>query len=63
MSFCSINDIKRRSQARRIDFGAINVAQLPLIVEQDKSLAKGGLWWAAAFVLGEYLIETSNSTL
>lgn len=28
---------------------------LPLIVEQDKSLGKGGLCWDAAFILAEYL--------
>jgi predicted nicotinamide N-methyase len=38
-----------------IDFG-------PLIIEQDKSLGKGGLCWDAAFILGEYLIANYQCT-
>jgi Lysine methyltransferase len=31
----------------------------PLIVEQDKSLGKGGFCWDAAYILGEYLSSQS----
>jgi len=31
-----------------------------LVVEQDKSLGKGGLCWDAAFCLGEHLVATQN---
>jgi Lysine methyltransferase len=30
----------------------------PLIIEQDKSLGKGGLCWDAAFILGEFMGQT-----
>jgi len=33
-----------------------------LLIEQNKSLGKGGLCWDAAFVLGEYLIETYGNS-
>lgn len=29
-----------------------------LLIEQDKALGKGGICWDAAFILGEYLVET-----
>jgi hypothetical protein len=47
-----------------VDFGEINGKQL--VVEQDRSLGKGGLIWDAGFILGEHVIrETywrSNNT-
>ena len=39
-----------------IDFGVVGPGQL--IVEQDKTLGKGGLCWDAAFILGEYVVQT-----
>jgi Lysine methyltransferase len=45
-----------------IDFGADfwdPDDRRPLIVEQDKSLGKGGFCWDAAYVLGEYLSSQS----
>lgn len=38
------------------DFAKSHRPTFPLIIEQDKSLGKGGLCWDAAFILGEYLI-------
>ncbi|KAL7577597.1 hypothetical protein ACA910_015120 [Epithemia clementina (nom. ined.)] len=34
-----------------------------LVIEQDKSLGKGGLCWDAAFCLGEHLIQTQDEWL
>ena len=59
---------------RYIDFGRIfcmiggnddnttstTTDQRPLVVEQDKTLGKGGLCWDAAFILGEYVIVTAT---
>lgn len=52
-----------------IDYGQIcpypqhdDVQECHLIVEQDKALGKGGFCWDAAFILGEYVIQ-SISTL
>ena len=42
---------------RFIDYGKFNTQSRPLVVEQDKSLGKGGLCWDAAFILGEYIID------
>jgi hypothetical protein len=38
-----------------VDFGEINGKQL--VVEQDRSLGKGGLIWDAGFILGEHVIR------
>jgi len=38
----SCDDLKH-VDCRHVDFGAISAGQQPLIVEQDKSLGKGGL--------------------
>jgi len=43
---------------RFIDFGMIGRSKL--IIEQDKSLGKGGLCWDAAFILGEYLVQNAS---
>jgi predicted nicotinamide N-methyase len=40
-----------------VDFGEINGKQL--VVEQDRSLGKGGLIWDAGFILGEHVIRES----
>lgn len=45
-----------------IDFGSEHWDpddKRPLIVEQDKSLGKGGFCWDAAYILGEYLSSPS----
>ena len=39
-----------------IDFGDFQTGSR-LVLEQDKSLGKGGFCWDAAFVLGEYLVQ------
>ena len=39
-----------------MDFGCLGT-DTPLIVEQDKTLGKGGLCWDAAYILGEYVIR------
>jgi Lysine methyltransferase len=58
---------------RFIDFGTIarmyaSESELsryisPLIIEQDKSLGKGGFCWDAAFILGEYIASQLTSKL
>jgi hypothetical protein len=41
-----------------IDFGLFDgTGDFPLVVEQDKTLGKGGLCWDAAFILGEHVIS------
>jgi hypothetical protein len=66
-------DDLKHVDCRYIDFGTFfsehyhhdgnskKITTSPLIIEQDKSLGKGGLCWDAAFILGEYLIETFHS--
>jgi predicted nicotinamide N-methyase len=60
-------DDLKHIDCRYIDYGSFNVTttnttstddnscRLMLMMEQDKSLGKGGLCWDAAFVLGDYL--------
>lgn len=41
-----------------IDYGPFGTGvSAPLLIEQDKSLGKGGICWDAAFILGEYVID------
>jgi predicted nicotinamide N-methyase len=60
---------------KHIDFGLIhsnssssnNISKTPLIIEQDRSLGKGGFVWDAGFILGEHVIretvwQSGNST-
>jgi Lysine methyltransferase len=35
----------------------------PLLIEQDKSLGKGGLCWDAAFILGEFMGQTMTAAV
>jgi Lysine methyltransferase len=39
-----------------IDYGPCLSTKCPLVIEQDKTLGKGGLCWDAAFILGEFLL-------
>jgi predicted nicotinamide N-methyase len=39
-----------------VDFGTLGTST-PLVVEQDKSLGKGGYCWDAGFILGEHIIN------
>jgi 23S rRNA U2552 (ribose-2'-O)-methylase RlmE/FtsJ len=50
-------DDLKHVDCRFIDYG--NIGPGRLIVEQDKSLGKGGWCWDAAFVLGEYMIQNA----
>lgn len=50
-------DDLKHVDCRFIDYGKIGPGRL--IMEQDKSLGKGGWCWDAAFVLGEYLIQNA----
>ena len=43
---------------RFIDFGEFGGK--PLVVEQDRSLGKGGLIWDAAFILGEHVVRETD---
>lgn len=53
-------DDLKHSDCDFIDYGVRGGSQampgqMPLIIEQEKGMGKGGLCWDAAFVLGEYL--------
>jgi SAM-dependent methyltransferase len=48
-------DDLKHVDCRFMDYG--NIGPGRLIVEQNKSLGKGGWCWDAAFVLGEYMIQ------
>jgi hypothetical protein len=50
-------DDLKHVDCRFMDYGKIGPGRL--IVEQDKSLGKGGWCWDAAFVLGEYMIQNA----
>lgn len=58
------HDDPKHINYKYVDFGEINGKHL--VVEQDRSLGKGGLIWDAGFILGEYVVgETywrSNET-
>jgi SAM-dependent methyltransferase len=54
-------DDLKHVDCRFIDYGKIGPGRL--IVEQDKSLGKGGWCWDAAFVLGEYMIQNAPDWL
>jgi 23S rRNA U2552 (ribose-2'-O)-methylase RlmE/FtsJ len=51
-------DDLKHVDCRFIDYGTIGPGRV--IVEQDKSLGKGGWCWDAAFVLGEYMIQNAS---
>jgi hypothetical protein len=51
-------DDLKHVDCRFIDYGKIGPGRL--IVEQDKSMGKGGWCWDAAFVLGEYMIHNAT---
>ena len=51
-------DDLKHVDCRFIDYGKVGPGRL--IVEQDKSLGKGGWCWDAAFVLGEYMIQNAS---
>jgi hypothetical protein len=44
-----------------IDYGDFKT-ETRLVIEQDKSLGKGGLCWDAAFILGEHIVQTIKDT-
>lgn len=50
-------DDLKHIDCKYIDYGTNVDSSRPILVEQDKSLGKGGLCWDAAFVLAEYLSE------
>jgi 23S rRNA U2552 (ribose-2'-O)-methylase RlmE/FtsJ len=52
-------DDLKHVDCRFIDYGKIGPGRL--IIEQDKSLGKGGWCWDAAFVLGEYMMHNASN--
>jgi hypothetical protein len=51
-------DDLKHVDCRFMDYGTIGPGRL--ILEQDKSLGKGGWCWDAAFVLGEFMIQNAS---
>eukprot|EP00980_Cylindrotheca_fusiformis_P010011 scaffold2214_cov139-Cylindrotheca_fusiformis.AAC.8 len=43
---------------KKIDFGIVGGS--PMIIEQDRTVGKGGFVWDAAFILAEHVIRESN---
>ena len=58
-----IYDDYKHVNYRCIDFGHINNSTTPLIIEQDRSVGKGGLVWDAGYILGDSLIQKQDEWL
>ena len=56
-----IYDDLKHVDCKYIDYGSIE-GQGTLVIEQDKSLGKGGFCWDAAFILGEYFVHEYRRT-
>jgi len=54
-------DDLKHVDCRFIDYGCIGIRPGRLVMEQDKTLGKGGWCWDAAFCLGEYLLQNSTT--